>query len=94
MLVIVAQNIPLSNDVYSKASMHYLTENTQIFKLFVIGVTAVVLLMNYGYIFVDIKFKIVNPVEKLTQFIMKPDKTSKEELEYFIEEILKKAGKK
>lgn len=94
MLVFMVQEIKYSDTIYKEGADAYMLEKTTLFKYSIISLCVILLITVLLTIFTLIKFQVVNPVERITKFIMKPDKQDKETLDLFIDEILRKAERK
>ena len=94
MLVFMVQEIKFSDRVYIEAADSYLGEKTELFKYSIAAISSLLLLTVLIISFTLVKFQVVAPIERITRFIMKPDKQDKEVLDLFIDEILRKAERK
>ena len=75
------EEVRFSENIFTQAASFYLYERTTIFKTAIVGITALLLVIVLLFIFTIIKFRVVNPIVKLTNFIMKPDQFDKDDLE-------------
>lgn len=94
MIMFTMEEVRFSESIFTQAASYYLYERTTIFKTVIVLITAVLLILVLLFIFTIIKWRVVDPIVKLTNYIMKPEEVNQEDLDDFIEKTTKEAKRK